>query len=198
VIDLEKPRNRVVSKHHRYEARKALRQITVHSHPNPPEFLDVWTALHRCLIDKHAITGVAAFSRSAFADQLATPGMVALEARAGDEPVAAMLYYLQGDVAHAHLLGCTELGYLHGALYALLWRAIETFTGSARWLNIMGVPGHQDAGSEGIRQFKRGWTREQRTAWLCGRIFDPVRYAALVAATGSTGSRYFPAYRDGA
>jgi hypothetical protein len=189
VIDLEKPRNRVVSKHHRYEARKALRQVTVQSHPNPPAFLDVWMSLHGRLIRKHDITG---------AEQLSTPGMVVMQASLGTEPVAAMLYYLQGEVAHAHLLGCTELGYAHGALYALLWHAIETFTGSVHWLNIMGVPGHRDSGSEGIRQFKRGWTRELRTAWLCGRVLDRTRYAALVAATGTSASSYFPAYRDGA
>jgi hypothetical protein len=108
-----------------------------------------------------------------------------------------MLYFVQGSVAHAHLLGCNPTGYQHGALYAILWRAIETFTGSVRWLNIMGLPGRRDSGSEGIRQFKRGWTREHRTAWLCGRILDPDRYGAIVAATRTSTATYFPKYRSG-
>jgi len=197
VVDLEKPRNKIISKHHRYEARKALRQVSVHAHPNPPEFLDAWLDLHRHLIVKHKIKGIGAFSRSAFAEQLATPGMVLLYAKSGEEPDAAIMYFVQRGVAYAHILGCTSVGYRQGALYALIWSAIETFTGSARWLDIMGVPGGQDAGSEGIRQFKRGWSTETRTAWLCGRILHRERYAEIVNATGTSPARYFPAYRAG-
>lgn len=197
VVDLEKPRNKVVSKHHRYEVRKALRQVSVHVHPNPPEFLDVWMDLHRRLIAQHNIKGIVAFSRSAFAEQLSTPGMVVLWAGYRDEPVAAILHYLQDDVAYAHILGCTNIGYEQGALYALIGSAIDTFTGSVHWLDIMGVPGAEDAGSEGLRQFKRGWTRETRTAWFCGRILNRERYAEIVRATGTSQARYFPAYRDG-
>lgn len=197
VVDLQKPRNKVVSKHHRYEVRKALRQVSVTRHPDPPAFLDVWMDLHRHLIVKHDIRGVAAFSRAAFADQLATPGIVVLFASDREGPVAALLCYGQGDVAYAHILGCSSAGYRQGALYALIWSAIETFSSSARWLDLMGVPGGQDAGNEGIRQFKRGWTRETRTAWLCGRILHRARYVELVNATATSGARYFPAYRDG-
>ncbi len=197
VVDLEKPRNKVVSKHHRYEARKALRQLSVHVHPTPLEFLDEWMVLHEHLIIKHDVRGIAAFSRTAFAEQLSTPGMVLLWAQHGDEPVAAMLHFVQDDVAYAHILGCTDVGYAHGALYALLWSAIEHFTGSVRWLDIMGVPGAQDEGSEGIRRFKRGWSKETRMAWFCGRILDRERYSEIVAATGKSQTEYFPAYREG-
>lgn len=197
VVDLEKPRNTVVSKHHRHDARKALRQVSVHVHPNPPDFLDVWMDLHSHLIAKHNIKGIVAFSRAAFAEQLSTPGIVLQWASYRTEPVAAILYFLQDDIAYGHILGCTDIGYVHGALYALIWSAIEQFTGSARWLDLMGVPGGQDSGSEGIRQFKLGWTRETRTAWLCGRILNRERYTRLVEATGTSQARYFPAYRDG-
>ena len=197
VVDLQKPRNEVVSKHHRYEVRKAFKQLAVHRHPDPPAFLDVWMDLHSNLIVKHDIRGVAAFSRAAFAEQLATPGIVLLYATGPEGPVAAMLCYGQGEVAYAHILGCTKAGYQRGALYAVVWSAIETFSGSSRWLDLMGVPGGQDAGSEGIRQFKRGWTRETRTAWLCGRILEPSRYTQLVKTTATSPSRYFPAYRAG-
>lgn len=197
VVDLEKPRNKVISKHHRYETRKALKTVSIHQHPDPSAFLDTWMALHDNLIEKHHIEGVSAFSRSAFAQQLVTPGMVLLWASCGDEPVAAIMYFAQGQTVYAHILGCNHLGYTHGALYALISAAIEHFTGTARWLDLMGVPGAADSGSEGIRQFKRGWTRETRTAWLCGRIFNRARYAELVSATGTALTNYFPAYRDG-
>jgi hypothetical protein len=197
VIDLDKPHDQVISRRHRKEARRALRQLSVHRHPNPPEFLDVWMSLHEQLVARHNVKGIAAFSRSAFAEQLATPGMVVFWASHEGVPVAATLYLCHKGVAYGHVLGCTDLGYQHGALYALIWTAIETFTGSMRWINLMGVPGGEDAGSEGIRQFKRGWTQETRTAWLCGRVLNRPRFDAIVAATGTAKTQYFPAYRDG-
>lgn len=197
VIDLEKPRTEVVSRRHRKEARRALRQVTVNAQTDPPAFLDGWMDLHHNLVIKHQVKGIAAFSRSAFAEQLATPGIVVLAAKYGDELVAATLYLVHDSVAYGHVLACNALGYQRGALYALIWSAIEHFTGSVRWIDLMGVPGAQDAGSEGIRQFKRGWTEETRRTWLCGRILNRDRYGEIVRATGTSQMRYFPAYRDG-
>jgi hypothetical protein len=197
VIDLQKPPEQVVSRRHRKEARRALRKVAVQVHPNPPGFLDVWMDLHKNLVARHNIAGIAAFSKAAFAAQLSIPGMVVLWASHGDEPVAATLYLLHDGVAHGHVLACTDLGYKHGALYALIWSAMEHFSASVGWINLMGVPGAQDAGSEGMRQFKRGWTNETRTAWLCGRILDRDRYFETVKTTGTSQSRYFPAYRNG-
>lgn len=197
VVDLEKPRHQVVSKHHRYYARKALREVSVDVHPDPPAFLDEWMELHRHLVAKHDIRGVKAFSRRAFAAQLSTPGIVLLRATFASKPIAAMMFFVQGDVAYAHVLGCTDDGYERGALYAILGFAIEHFTGVVRWCDVMGVPGVEDDGDDGVRQFKRGWSRETRTAWLCGRILNRPRYDELVEATGTSGVDYFPAYRSG-
>jgi hypothetical protein len=197
VIDLEKSPAQGVLRRHRKEARRALQQVSVHVHPDPPAFLDTWMNLHSHLIAKHNIKGIAAFSRSSFAAQLSVPGMVVLWASYGGEPVAATLYFVHDGVAHGHVLGSTDVGYEHGALYALIWSAIEHFRNSVRWINLMGVPGAQDVGSEGIRRFKLGWTRQTRTAWLCGRILNLERYAEIVRATGTSQTRYFPAYREG-
>ena len=196
VIDLRKPPEQTVNRGHRKEARRALRRLVVEVHPQPVAFLDEWMSLHSHLVRRHRIHGIAAFSRAAFREQLATPGSTLLWARTGDEPVAATLYLSHGGVAHGHVLGCTDAGYAHGALYALIWRAMETFAGTHQWINLMGVPGAADDGSGGIRDFKRGWSTETRTAWLCGRIFDRDRYRHLVDVTHTQSSRYFPAYRD--
>jgi hypothetical protein len=197
VIDLHKPVSDVVSRGHRKEARRALRAVRVHVHPSPAEFLDTWMDLHRHLVARHRIRGIPAFSRAAFAKQLATPGIVVLWAALGDEPVAATLYLLHDGVAYGHVLGCTDAGYKHNALYALIWSGIETLRGSAQWIDLMGVPGADDAGGQGIRHFKQGWTPETRTAWLCGRILNARRYDELVRVTETARARYFPAYRDG-
>jgi hypothetical protein len=196
VVDLTRPPQEVVSRHHRKYARTALHRVQVHVHPNPPDFLDTWITLHDHLVVKHRITGIGAFSRSAFAEQLGTPGAAMLWASYDSEPVAATLYLVHGEVAYGHILGCSTLGYQQFALYGLIWRAIEHFRDSVKWLDLMGVPGLTDEGSEGMRQFKRGWTRETRTAWLCGRILDRPRYQKLVQATGTAAATYFPAYRN--
>jgi hypothetical protein len=197
VIDLEKPRSKAVSKHHRYYARKALEKVCVEEHPEPARFLDEWTQLHQVLRDKHNIKGIKAFSRKCFEEQLSMPGMVLLRAQAQGVAVAAMMFVVQGDVAYAHVLGCTEDGYESGALYGILWSALDRFEGQARWCDIMGVPGVVDEGAEGIRQFKRGWSQETRMAYLCGRIFDRTKYDEIVSARGISPGSYFPAYRTG-
>jgi hypothetical protein len=196
-IDLEKPKDIAISTHHRREARRALRKMSVQIHPNPPEFLDTWMALHSHLIARHHVKGIAAFSRESFAEQLVTPGMLLFTASLGGEPVAATLVCVQDEVVHGHIITANDVGYQQGAFYALIWSVIEHFSGSARWYNLMGVPGGKDAGSDRIREYKEGWTTETRTAWLCGRILDPSRYAAIARATGTSGANYFPAYRDG-
>ena len=122
--------------------------------------------------------------------------MVVMRAMYKGKAIAAMLFFLQGDVVYAHVLGCTAAGYELGALYAVLWVAIDRFGSTARWCDIMGIPGLNEDGAEGIRQFKRGWTKETRTAFLCGRILNPTRYAEIVKASSIMATTYFPAYRD--
>ena len=126
--------------------------------------------------------------------------MVILEVSFAGQVVAALLYFVQGPVAHGHVLACTDTGYRMGALYAGIWHSMEHFGGRTRWINLMGVPGLQDAAAEGIRRFKLGWTHTTRTAWLCGRIINRQRYADLVAARSmppALQQSYFPAYRAG-
>ncbi len=196
VIDLERPPEQVVTHGHRRTSRRALRSLEVDA-PAPAGFLDEWMSLHRHLVARHRVEGIAAFSRAAFAEQLATPGMVVLRASFAGEPVAAILFLTHADVAYGHVLACTPHGYRRNAIYALIWSAIEHFSGSHRWIDLMGVPGARDEGSEGIRRFKLGWSRETRTAWLCGRVLDRRRYDALVAARETAAAGYFPAYRAG-
>ncbi len=196
VIDLKRPRNEVVSKHHRYYARKALRHLSIEEHPKPGQFLDEWMLLHDNLVKKHNIRGIKALSRKAFAMQLMSPGITVLRAIHKGKTTAAVLYFLQEDVVHAHVLGCLDIGYELGALYAILWIALDHFGKRAKWCNIMGVPGISDKGSDGIRRFKRGWSKETRTAYFCGKILNRERYAKLVQTRNGPPSRLFPAYRS--
>ncbi|MGH8162883.1 MAG: GNAT family N-acetyltransferase [Rhodanobacteraceae bacterium] len=193
VADLEDAPKSFVSNHHQYYARKALEKVTVERYADPPEAVEEWSALYAALVARHQLTGIKAFSRAAFAKQLAVPGLVMLRARHEGETVGAHLWYEQGDVAYSHLTASSATGYELMAAYALSWKALEYFADKVRWLNWGG--GLDANGTDGLTRFKRGWGNETRTVYLGGRIFDSARYEELVRANGSASSRYFPAYR---
>lgn len=197
VADLQKPIDEIVSKHHRYYAARALANISVEKVTKPIELLDEWVTLYDALTARHGLKGIKAFSKAAFATQLRVPGLVMLRALCGNETVGMHLWYLQGEVAQSHLAAVNARGYELMASYALYWSAIEAFTGSVRWLNLGAAAGLNAANSDGLGQFKRGWSTETRTSYFCGRIFDRKKYRELSEANKNSTDGYFPAYRSG-
>jgi hypothetical protein len=197
VIDCSRPIDAVVSKNHRYQARKALKHVAVEVCADPLSFLDEWVALYDVLVRRHHLRGIQAFSKTAFARQLAIPGAMVLRASHDGVTVGGLLSFQQGDLAYAHLVASSELGYGIGATYALFWSAIEHLSGKVRWFSIGGSPGVSAAGGSGLDFFKRGWSRETRTVYFCGRISHPRRYEEIVRARGGPPTSYFPAYRHG-
>jgi lipid II:glycine glycyltransferase (peptidoglycan interpeptide bridge formation enzyme) len=198
VSDLTRPVEEIVSKHHRYYARKALKRIKVEKCDNPLQHLDEWNDLYRQLIERHRITGIHAFSRKAFAQQLDVPGIVMFRALSQKKAVGAHLWYVQGEIAYSHLAASSQQGYRLMASYALHSHALEYFTDRVRWLNLGSGAGIGSDQEDGLSQFKRGWSTETRTAFFCGRILDRERYAEVTAATHKQSSLdYFPAYRLG-
>jgi hypothetical protein len=194
IVDLGRPR---VSRHHRYYARRALRQIAVTVCADPGRFLDEWVRLYTSLCERQNLGGIRAFSRQAFSRQLDIPGLVVLQATARGSTIGAQLWYVQGEVAHSHLTACSPLGYELRAAYALYGAAIEHFAGKVRWLALGAGAGARGDGNDGLSQFKRGWSSGTRTVYLCGRVFDRERYAEAVIARGISATDYFPAYRQG-
>lgn len=199
VVDCRKPLFDGVTKHHRYYARRALRDLAIERIERPGEFLDDWVSLYANLIRRHEISGIKAFSREAFRLQLAIPGMVAFRALAGGVTVGAHLWYQQGGVVHSHLAAFHEEGYRLMAAYALYQAAIEYFHPRADWLNFGAGAGVAENSEDGLTQFKRGWSNDRRQAWFCGRIFNRSAYDALckTLATGADPGGFFPAYRSG-
>jgi hypothetical protein len=197
VLDLERPAERVVSKEHRYYARKALQRMRVEACPDPSKFLDEWVALYEHLVRRHGITGIRAFSKAAFRRQLTIPGTIVVRAVSGEETIGADWYFVQDDVAYNHLAACAPGGYELGASYAMKWAAIEYLSGRARWLDLGGGAGLAADGRDGLSLFRRGWSTESRTAYFCGRILDRERYETIVQTRNGPATTYFPAYRDG-
>ena len=200
VVDLCMSVNNIVSKHHRYYARRALKSIRVETVAEPTLFMDEWQALYATLVKRHDLRGIKAFSSAAFARQLSVSGLMALRAVeiATGMTVGAHLWYAQGDVVYSHLAAFSDRGYELMASYALYWTALERFAESGmKWLDIGASAGAQGSAG-GLNDFKRGWATSSRTVFVCGRVFDHERYTALCVSRGlPTASDYFPAYRSG-
>jgi len=195
-VDLSRAPNDFVCRHHQRYAHKALKLLDVEECRNSTEFLDDWIRLYEHLIQRHGITGIAAFSRNAFARQLEVPGLAAFRASYRGTLVGMLLWYIQGDVAYYHLGAHNPLGYETHSSFALFWHAIECFmAGGLKWLNLgAGIGG--DA-TDGLSRFKKGWSTGTRTAYFCGRILDWGKYTEIVKARGIANTEYFPAYRTG-
>lgn len=196
VADLSRPLAEIVRRSHRDTVRRALRNTSVVVCNEPAELLDTWMAMYTPLVARHGVTGIRAFSRQAFAEQLAVPGLTAFVARAGEEIVGMDLWFQQGDVVQGYLAACSETGYRLRAMYAMKWVMLEHFRGRAAWVDFGGAAGLRDA-QDGLTRFKSGWATGTRLAYLCARILQPRAYADLARASRLEGSTYLPAYRAG-
>jgi hypothetical protein len=199
VVDMSRPAGRHGSAHHRYRARKALKELRVELVPQRGALLDDWLALYGVLVRRHGLTGIRAFSRSSFALQFEIPSMVCFRALHGETTVGAQLWFVESGVAFSHLVACNEDGYRLGAAYALHLTALQTFAGDyagkVRWADLGAAAGTSVASAGGLARFKRGWASGTRPAYLCGRILQRERYEELASRT--TATSYFPAYRAG-
>lgn len=197
VTDLGVPIELVISKHHRRYLKKSLEKINVEVCTEPIRFLDEWTGLYGALADKFQARGVRAFSRKAFAKQLSIPGIVMFRALYQGDVVAAHLHYLQGSVCYGHLAGINAVGHELMASYALYSAVIKYFADKANSIVWGGSSGLKASGSDGLAQFKQGWSTGTKTSYFCGRILDKEKYAEIVSASGMEATNYFPAYRRG-
>lgn len=197
VVDLEQPLNSFFHPHHRRYARKALREVQVEKCANPESVLEDWLTLYATLVERHHISGIAAFSRESFAGQFSVPGVVVFRAAADDTTVGMLLWYIQGKRAYYHLGAYSARGYELRASFALFDYSIRYFAEHEfEWLNLgsgAGIGGEEG----GLTRFKQGWSTDVRTAYFCGRILDPEKYESIVKARRLPPTKYFPAYRVG-
>jgi len=173
------------SKHHRYYARRSACEVERVDDPD----LGAWCDLYSNLVDRHGITGVQAFSRDSFKHQLSVPGLVAFQARDGDEIVGMHLWYKQGDVAYSHLAAFSDRGYELSVAYKLMDAAIGYFSQNVHYIDLGASP---DGAGDGLSFFKRGWVNDTRVTYLCGKILNWDVYKEL---SHGKNTGYFPAYR---
>jgi hypothetical protein len=182
-----------MTRHHRRNVSRARRAVAVEQ-CDAADHLDEFVQLYDVLRRRHRISGIRAFSREALDRQLHVPGIVGFRATAGGALAGIHLWYLDGDVAFGHLGATNALGYATMASYALYAFAIETLSARVRWLDLGAAPSAQvQARSQGLDEFKRGFATATRPVFLCGKIFDRMRYDELAGPHHARG--YFPAYR---
>jgi len=128
VAELDRPWEKIVSKHHRYYARRALANLVIEPVLDLSNFLDEWCRLYENLVRRKELRDIKAFSRKSFAAQFGVPGLVALRAVHLDQTVGAHLWMQHDGVAHSHLAAFSEEGYNLMAAYALYSGAIQYFT----------------------------------------------------------------------
>ena len=200
VIDISESTDRYIDRHHRYYAKRALKQIQVRSVDDPKTCLDDWVRLYQILIDRHHLRGIKAFSKTAFAAQFDVPGLVAFRASRNGKTIGMHLWYLQSGVAYSHLSAFDQEGYSLRAAYALHWSAIEEFKRNCarelRWLDLGAGAGSKGDQSDGLSIFKRGWASGEKVKYFCSSVLDQKSYESLTA-TNRIDSDYFPLYRAG-
>ena len=181
------------TRHHRRNLRRARRAVEVEE-CDAAAHLDEFVELYDVLRRRHQISGLSAFSRDAIERQLSVPGIVGFRATVGGALAGIHLWYVDGEVAFAHLGATNPLGYATMASYALYAFAIEILSARVRWLDLGAVPSVDRAGqSQGLDEFKRGFATTTRPVFLCGKIFDRDRYDELAGPHDTRA--YFPAYR---
>lgn len=194
IVDLHPASRGAISNDHKRKARQGLKVVRVERLSAPREYLAEWCHLYDMLIARHSVDGVSRFSPDAFQVQLAIPGIVAYRAHIGAETVGMILCYVQNDVAYYHLGATSPLGYRSRASYALFWTAIDDLGSEASVLNLGGGAGTTSA-SEGLTQFKKGWSSCSRPAYIARHILQPDVYASLSRQGCGCPASYFPAYR---
>jgi hypothetical protein len=197
VADLTQSVDRIVSRHHRKAAERALRTIDVEFVHRPVDYLDDWMHLWTGAVTRFGMTGMRAFSRPSFERQLDLPGAWMSLARHEGTLVAAHVQMVHRGVVHAHVAAAGETANRLGAAYALYLREIEFFRerGDAEWIDWGGGAGTAGT-SSGLTEFKQGWSTGTRVVYFCGRINDRRRYDELARQAGADlADPFFPAYR---
>ena len=184
-----------IASHHKRNARKAFRNLTIEFCDDPHAYADDWVRLYRKLIQRHQIHGIAAFSDTMLRKQLDTPGLEMVRAEFRGRTVGICLWMRNRCHAWYHLAAYSTKGYELGASFALFYESLHHFAREGVEILNLGGGAGATAQEDGLTRFKRGWCNRTDDAWFCGHVFDSKRYHALVESTGSEKSAFFPAYR---
>ena len=180
-----------LSKHHRYELRRALARVEV-SEIVLGDHLPAWEALYGQLAARHGFTGLHAFPAAHHQALARLPGLRAFGAFIAGELVSAHLFVTHDGYAVSHLAASAVEGYQTGAAYAVNDLAVTALT-DCDVINFGGGAGLGEDPADGLVRFKKAFSNRTAPSWLCGKVLDRAGYQNLAAGYGDNG--FFPAYR---
>ncbi len=184
------------SKHHRDRIRRARKSCETRV-IELSEYLDEWTLCYGNLVAKKGLTGLQAFPRAYF-EGIAnmSSGVTTVAAFAGEEFASAHIWFHDERNVYAHLAASTETGYKLRCAFAVYDHAIQLFKAS-HVLDFGGGAGVEPGETDGLSEFKKGFSNFQRQNYLCGKILDHDGYAdtCLRAGVDPGTTAFFPAYR---
>lgn len=181
------------SKHHRYEVKKALRQVSVEVVPLA-DHVEAWCGLYADLVERHEIGGLSAFSRGAFERLAGVEGLTSVAAFADGAIVSMHLWVADAATGcgYSLLAASSAEGYRRSAAYAVYDASIRLFS-DLKTLNLGGGAG-VSADEDGLTRFKKGFANAEVQGYFCGAILDEARYAAMSGGAAAHATP-FPAYR---
>lgn len=182
--------------HHRRHVRRASASVEVEICSDPSDQLDDWSRLYAGLVERYPVTGIRAFSREAFRQQLALPGVIAARAERDGTTVGMVLFMEDAPRAYYHLGAYSKQGYEVGASYALFAMVLDHLHERGVVKVDLGGGAGAGANGNGLVRFKRGWANDESIAKLCGRILNRATYEELSTRSGVE-TDWFPAYRVG-
>jgi hypothetical protein len=195
VVELQEDPMAKICDHHRRNVVRGERGVTVERRAIGHEVREAWLALYGNLISRHKIKGMQAFSPSTFDRMLTVPGITPFCASTGGNIVGIVLCAETFPKVYYHLGAYSDAAYELRASYALFSYIIQYYASAGfAWLSLGSGPGARPEADDGLSRFKRGWTQESRTAYLCGRIFDQSAYYGICNDLGAAAD-FFPAYR---
>ena len=182
------------SKHHRYEVKRSLAQVSVEE-VALADHLAAWTSLYGHLARRHGIGDDAAFTPDTFGRLAKVEGLRTLAAFEAGAVVSMHLWIVDAErgLGYSLLAASSPEGYGRSAAYGVYDTAIRLFS-NLKQLNLGAGAGLSSASDDGLTRFKRGFANAEVQAVFCGAILDEDRYAALSGGVREAAPP-FPAYR---
>lgn len=182
--------DRTYSKHHRDRVRVAEKKLDV-KRIALTDHMEEWVNLYQALIEKHGIKGIQAFSQHYF-EELAKLEPIMFGAFSNGALVCGHLCIEHEGYAYSHLTASSPEGYRLRATFAVYDHTLRYFRDhGAKAFDLGAGAGLTDV-SDGLTQFKHGFSNAETLCYLCGKILDKPQYEALSAGKETV---FFPAYR---
>jgi hypothetical protein len=186
--------NRTVtySNHHRRKVKKSQQFCNVQV-IRLRDYLEEWFKLYQHLTVKHNVNPKAAFPFSYFEALAAMDDFITIGAFENEQLTSAHIWLQYNGYVYAHLAASNDRGYATSAAYAIYDFALHYFNqNGAKIINLGGAAGTENNFS-GLSFVKKGFSNQEATAYICGKILQPEQYQQLTKQLPA--HHFFPAYR---